>query len=146
MLIKTEKARQSDEQQVEIGRFSGGFGLYGADCARTRRLAALGGSDAAARAAASRSSASLARRSVRKRLVLAASVCRSSVFEELDFTLFLFDCMFFGALSFASVQHPDYSEAFVVFIASAATTRIGSRVRTRFVRISSDYAGWVLCL
>ena len=111
MLIKTEKARQSDEQQFEIGRFSGGFGLYGADRARTRRLAALGGLDAAARAADSRSSASLARRSMRKRLVLAASVCRSSAFGELDFTLLLFDGMFFGALPLASVQHPDYSES-----------------------------------
>jgi hypothetical protein len=147
VLIKTEKARQSDEQQFEIGRFSGGFGLYGADCARTRRLAALGGLDAAARAADSRSSASLARRSMRKRLVLAASVCRSSAFGELDFTLLLFDCMFFGALSLASMQHPDYSESFVVFvfIASAAAARVEFRVRARLGAFHPDYAGRVRC-
>jgi hypothetical protein len=76
---------------------------------------------------------------MRKRLVLAASVCRSSAFGELDFTLLLFDGMFFGALPFASVQHPDYSESFVVFvfIASAAAARVEFRVRARFGRVPS---------
>jgi hypothetical protein len=138
VLIKTEEAHQSDKQQFEIGALQADSGFTALTAlVRTRRLAALGGSDAAARAADSRSSASLARRSVRKRLVLAASVCRSSAFGELGFTLLLFDCMFFGALSVTSMQHPDYSGSFVVFIASAATTCVGSRVRARFVRVSS---------